>query len=150
METKEKIEQLMDAAVVSNLDGIELFAQYNIDTIRESYNGIGPEFFPAELRAKVTEHLAIFEPAALLHDLRNEFSDGTRWSFNYANYEFHENCLRLANRKYPWYSWRRYAARHVAHLLYKFVSGENGWRAWIEAKERHAKKMQKKDKNNES
>ena len=141
METKEKIERLMESAIDCELEGVELFSRHGFSVIRESYNGIGPEFFSPAVREKVTQFLALFEPAALIHDVRNEFSDGTRYSFNLANYEFLANCERLADEAYAWWRPRRYIARSVARILFDFVSGAPGWRAWKEAKERHEKKM---------
>ena len=144
MESEEKIDALIKEAVVLGLDGTELFGLHGFKTVREAYNGIGPEFLPAKIREKTTKLLSLFEPAALIHDIRNEFSDGTRYAFNRANYEFLGNYLKIANAKFPWYSPRRWIARNVARVLYDFVSGDSGWRAWIEAKERHAAKLQKK------
>ena len=142
METTEKIESLIARGVEADLFGMDFVQSLDLETVRDGYNGIGPEFLGSDVRAKVTDHLAIFEPASLVHDLRNEFSDGTRYSFNFANYEFLKNCRKLADQKYGWYNPRRYFARHVAHLLYVAVSAEKfGWRAWLEAKERHEKKM---------
>lgn len=134
------VQELFKLAVFAGLDGTDFIDDFSDEELAESYNGIGPEFLPPTVRAKVTAHLALFEPAALIHDLRNEYSDGTRRSFNYANYEFLENCRKLADGKYAWYNPRRYFARHVAKLLYRFVSGDGGWTAWIQAKERHEKK----------
>ena len=59
-------------------------------------------------------------------------SDGTRFGFNFANMEFLENCLKLADHRYPWYYWRRYGARATAHILYDAVRGDGGWKAWID------------------
>ena len=74
----------MNEAERLDLDGTELF-DLGEDVLAREYNGIGPEFFPAKLRDKVTEHLALFEPAALIHDLRNYLSDGMRRRFHRAN-----------------------------------------------------------------
>ena len=104
--------------------------------VEREYNGIGPEFFDPELRAKVTRFLAVFEPAAVVHDMRNYMSDGTRDAFHYANWEFLENCRKCADDAYPWWSWKRYRARAVAKILYDFVNGSNGWRAWMDCYER--------------
>lgn len=140
METKEKLDELMTRAVEAELDGVELFAQFSIDDIQREYNGIGPEWAGATLRDIATEHLTIFEPAALIHDLEVAQSDGTRKGFNYANMEFLENCLKLADARYPWYSWRRWRARAVAHVLYDCVRSQGGWVAWTEAQRKNFNK----------
>lgn len=125
-----KIDELVKAAVLAELDGVEFLQGFDYATLCREYNGIGPEWAGAAIRAKATEILSLFEPAALIHDLRNYRSDGSRHGFNYANIEFHENCLRLADAAYPWWSWRRYRARIVAHALYDFVRDPGGWKAW--------------------
>ena len=132
-------DEVADKAVVYGLDGTEVLGQLGADVARREYNGIGPEFFPAALREKVTAWLAMFEPAALIHDLRNYMSDGRRWAFNYANYEFLENCRKCAAAKYRWWSWRRWRARAVARVLYDFVSGPAGWKAWMDCYEKKPK-----------
>lgn len=147
METLETINALIAKAEEADLFGLDFVKSLDKTVVQDSYNGIGPEFLDPDTRAKVTEHLNLFAPAALVHDLRNEFSDGTRSSFEFANFEFLQNCRRLADREYAWYNPRRYRARTVAQLLFVAVSAEKfGWRAWLEAKERHEQKMAAKAK----
>ena len=138
----EKIDSLVQRAVVADLDGLDFLSSYDYATLNREYNGIGPEWAGAPIRAKVTKYLALFEPAALIHDLRNYKSDGSRLNFNFANIEFLTNCLKLANAAHPWWSWRRYRARAVAYALYDFVSGEGGWKAWMDCYDKN-KKQQK-------
>jgi hypothetical protein len=132
MQSLNHIDELVTAAKAAGLDGLEFLDLFDRATLAREYNGIGPEWAGEKIRAKVTQHLDLFEPAALIHDLRNFKSDGSRYGFNFANIEFHDNCLKIADAKYPWYSWRRYRARVVAHALYDFVRGEGGWKAWID------------------
>ena len=133
MKTREEIDELVKTAVAAKLDGLDFLSQFSYAQLADGYNGIGPEFLPPAIRAKVTKYLAIFEPAALIHDMRNHVGNGTRYGFHFANIEFLENCLRLADRAYPWYSWRRCRARGVAYILFDFVQGQPGWIAWCEA-----------------
>jgi len=133
METKEKLDELMTRAVEAELDGVELFAQFSIDDIQREYNGIGPEWMPAEIRDRLSGHLELFAPAALIHDLRYSRSNGSRFDFNFANMEFGGNCVKLANDAHPWYSWRRYAARAAAQVAFDCVRSQAGWIAWCEA-----------------
>ena len=139
MADEKKIDELVKAAVFAELDGVEFLQDFDYATIVREYNGIGPEWAGAALRGIATKHLALFEPAAVLHDLRNFKSDGSRHSFNYANYEFLENCRRLADAAYSWWDWRRYRARAVAKVLYDFVSGPGGWKAWMDCHEKGKK-----------
>lgn len=130
--SKENIEDLRKIAVAADLEGRDFLYQFTSDQLADGYNGIGPEWAGASIRAKVTRYITLFEPAALVHDMRYYMSDGSRKGFNYANMEFHENCLKLADHAYPWWNWRRYRARLVAHALYDFVRGNGGWKAWID------------------
>ena len=139
---KAEIDELLKIAVEAKLDGLDFLSSFTYDQLADGYNGIGPEFLKPDVREKVSDFLHIFKPAAVVHDLRNEMSDGTRESFHAANEEFYRNCCKLADYYYPWYSRRRYRARAAALVLYGFVSAEHfGWRAWLEAKERHAAKI---------
>jgi len=137
LKSEEEIEELLKKAVVAGLDGLDFVGTFPVGTICREYNGIGPEWAGAAIREKTTAWLSLFEPAALIHDMRNYRSDGSRHGFNYANMEFHENCLKLADHAYPWWNWRRYRARVVAHALYDFVRGEGGWKAWQDCYQRN-------------
>ena len=145
METNEEnlahVAELIEKAKAAGLKGADWLESLGAKRCCEGYNGIGPEFLPVKIRAKVTKHLALFEPAALPHDLRNEFSDGTRKGFLAANDEFRYNCLRLADDAYPTNRKHRVAAKAAAEILYLFVSADGfGWKAWLEAHERYVKK----------
>ena len=141
--TKPEIDELMQIAVAAKLEGLDFLSTFTYDQLADGYNGIGPEFLRPKVRAAVSEFLHIFKPAAVGHDLRNELSDGTRKSFKAANDEFLRNCQKLADYYYKGKDARRWRrARAAALILYAFVSSEQfGWRAWQEAKERHAAKM---------
>ncbi len=134
-----KIDALVKAAVLAGLDGVEFIQDFDYATLCREYNGVGPEWAGAPIREKVTRYLALFEPAALIHDMRNYMSDSTRPGFNHCNIEFHENCLKLADHAYPWWNWRRYRARLVAHALYDFVRDPGGWKAWQDCYEKGKK-----------
>lgn len=137
-----KTRDVLKLALSAKLDGSDFVSGFPCEELADGYNGIGPEFLPANVREKITELLSLFEPAALIHDMRNEYSDGTRRSFYRANDEFRENCRKLAALEYGWYNPRRYFAYHVAEILYKFVNAEDfGWKAWLQAKERHEQKI---------
>lgn len=127
---KETIDSLVRRAVVAELDGCDFLASFDYEELAREYNGIGPEWLPAKWRAKASDYLELFAPAALIHDMRYSRSDGMRTAFNFANMEFRDNCLKLANAAYPWYSWKRYRARAVALILFDCVSSEAGWMSW--------------------
>lgn len=130
---KETIDSLVRRAVFAELDGCDFLSIFEYAELAREYNGIGPEWLPEKWRAKASDYLELFAPAALIHDMRYSRSDGMRHAFNFANMEFRDNCLKLANAAYPWYSWKRYRARAVALILFDFVDCTCGWIAWLDA-----------------
>ena len=137
MSVKE-VAELLAIAQEAGLEGADWAARKPLAEIVAAYNGIGADWMRAEVRAKITEWLALFEPAALIHDLRYTESDGYRYGFNRANDEFYRNCRLLAANRYAWYNWRRYRANAVAAILYECVRSEGGWRAWQDAAKKRA------------
>ena len=130
----ETIDRVVKAAVEANLDGLDFLSNFSYEELAAGYNGIGPEFLPSAVRDRITKYLSLFAPAAMIHDMRTDASDGSREKFLAANDEFRRNCLKLANRAYPWYNWKRYRARAAAQVLFDFVSADSfGLKAWLDA-----------------
>ena len=134
MESIETINKLLHAAHIANLDGTADAVAFGVTRLQEVYNGIGPESLPPEIRDKVTRYLSLYAPAALIHDMRYDCSDGTKAAWKVANYEFFANCFRLIRERFAWYDPRRYLAPEAAYLLYLAVSSDGGWQAWLDAK----------------
>lgn len=136
---RKTVEAVVEKARSLKVMGLDFLNKCDIEKICREYNGIGPQFLSEKLRNKVTEMLAIFEPSALVHDLRFGSSDGTRESFDYANCEFFVNCHKCAKAAYKWWNWKRYRAYAVIDAMNEFnCSDMGGWRAWQEA---HRKNM---------
>lgn len=146
MRDEKTIDELVKAAVLEELDGVEFLQDFDCATLCREYNGIGPEWAGERIRAVATRYLDLFQPAAVVHDMRNYVSDGSSDRFHYANMEFLVNCLKLANAAYPWYSWRRYRAHAIAIALYDFVEGEGGWRAWLDCHERNLSRKERRER----
>ena len=115
---EKKIEELVKRAVLADLDGVEFIQDCSYAELAAAYNGIGPEWLPGALREKVTKYLALFEPAALIHDMRYAKADGSADRFHHANLELRDNCLRLCDYTFSWYSWRRYAGYLAALKIF--------------------------------
>lgn len=137
---KEKVKSLIEKAENIGLKGVLMLEAWGVDEICLEYNGIGPAFLPSKLREKVTKLLGIFEPAAMIHDLRFGRSDGSRLKFDQANDEFFLNCRECAKAAYGWWNWRRYRAYAVAGLMHEFNCGNPGWKAWMDAYENNKHK----------
>ena len=131
--TAKDIEALIATARAANLEGVELL-NGDPESIALVYNGIGPEEWPEEWRKAITRCFDIFQPAALIHDLRFTYASGTRRDFNFANVEFHNNCLKLARYSIPWWRvLRRFLADGSALAFYEAVSSQFGWDAYVKA-----------------
>ena len=150
-ETKEAhVAKLIETAKSAGLRGAEWLEQFTLEEISRGYNGIGPEFLPEWLRAMASDKLAIFEPCAVIHDMRNDVSDGTRAAFLQANDEFRHNCLKMADLAYPQQPGAkddllRARAKAVAEILYCFVSADGfGWKAWLEGHEKFVKRQERR------
>ena len=104
-----------------------------------AYNGTGPEFLPATIRAKLDAFACTFLPAVMVHDVDYTFSDGTVGSFRSANRRLLVNCLICALDAHPWHSWRRYALILKAYALYR-ACAKFGWIAWIQAYSKNTQK----------
>ena len=141
------VAELIEKAKAAGLRGAGWLESLGVKRCCEGYNGIGPEFLPEWLRGITSDRLALFEPCAVIHDMRNDVADGTRASFLLANDEFRRNCLRMAELAYPQQpgaedDLKRARAKAVAEVLYCFVSADGfGWRAWLEAHERFVNKQ---------
>ena len=128
-----EIEELIATARDAKLEGVELL-NGDPEAIALVYNGIGPEEWPEEWRRAITRCFGLFQPAALIHDLRFTYASGTRREFNFANVEFHNNCLKLARFSIPWWRvLRRFLADGSALAFYEAVSSQFGWDAYVKA-----------------
>ena len=131
--TTAEIEELIATARAANLEGVELL-NGDPEAIALVYNGIGPEEWPEEWRRAITRCFDLFQPAALIHDLRFTYASGARRDFNFANVEFHNNCLKLARYSIPWWRvLRRFLADGSALAFYEAVSSPFGWDAYVKA-----------------
>ena len=150
MKSEQEIDALVRRAVDAGLEGLDFLSSFTYAELAEGYNGIGPEWAGERIREFVTGEFGVFEPAALIHDMRNHVADGTEAAFHYANGEFLLNCLKLAKREWPWWRPRRYAAIAAANGMFDFVEGPGGWKAWQEAHERYLERQAAASQNKEN
>ena len=134
MHTEKEIAKLMDAAMLADCD-LGCTACLSDERIASLYNGCGPEWLPAAAREKLTSVLSIFEPAFVIHDVDYSQADGSTYAFTAANDRLEANCLKLADRAYPWYSWRRYSAR-LAAIEIASLCRRYGWHPYTQAQKK--------------
>ena len=125
---KGKILHCITVATQNNLRGRGILNEFTIEEIQHIYNGLGPDRFPDWLRDIVTMANGLFEPAAMIHDLRYHIG-GTKADFTAANDEFRENCYTLVDAAYAWYDPRRYIWRFRA-WRYAGYCEEFGWEGY--------------------
>ena len=128
-----QVSRLTTVARQHGLSGLAILGSFSLEELESIYNGIGPDRFPDWLRAIVTEANGLFEPAALIHDVRYHIG-GTRKDFAAANDEFRENCYTLVNAAYPWYDPRRYKWLFRA-WRYAGYCQEFGWEGYRKTEE---------------
>ena len=115
------------------LEGREILADFELAELARIYNGIGPDRFPDWMRELVTEASSLFEPAALIHDVRYHIG-GTIEDFTEANAEFRRNCDRLIAARFAWYDPRRYLW-HFRAWRYAGYCQEFGWEGYNKKEE---------------
>ena len=120
--------ELITIAKQNHHAGAEILDGFSYLEMARIYNGLGPDRFPDWLRAIVTEANGLFEPAALIHDLRFHVG-GTREDFTAANDEFRENCYTLVDAAYSWYDPRRYTWRFRAWRYARYCE-RFGWEGY--------------------
>ena len=121
------------------LYGRDLVLALPMDDLAAAYNGTGPEFLPATIRAKLDDFARPFLPAVMVHDVDYTFSDGTVGSFRSANRRLLVNCILCAFDAQPWYSWSRYALILEAWAFYR-ACAKFGWIPWLLAYNKNTKK----------
>jgi len=133
--TLREAQDAISRARALKLSGAEFIATLGDENVMRAYNGIGPEWLPASIRAKLDKWLDTFSIGAVIHDCRFVYdNDGEDAKFRAANDELERNCLIVADATYAWYNPVRYLARwrgrHIAEACRDF-----GWGAWRDAYE---------------
>ena len=114
MMTQKELEAARKEATRLNLAGASLLMETQDDIILRVCNGIGPEWFPADLRKAIDALHPSLKTVAIIHDLAYYFGDGTTQAFRQANADFAANGIKIACDRYGWYNPLRYIARHEA------------------------------------
>ena len=109
-----ELNKMRDIAYMLNLKGYKRLFDNPNALILKVCNGIGPEWFPAAIRAAIDKLHPSLKVVAAIHDLDYYFGDGTTEDFNRANANFAQNGIAVADSRYKWYDPRRYLARHSA------------------------------------
>jgi hypothetical protein len=127
---KSNIKELLKKALELKLTDAAWVACFSPEELAAVYNGIGPEWLPSSIREKLTEYLAIFAPACLIHDFRFWIGNGSYLDFASANNALEENLYKCVNAEIKWYHpFRRLAGYYAAHLMAE-ACRRYGWIAY--------------------
>lgn len=133
---------LVERAKVARLDGADMLEAHGLLWCLKIWNGAGPEFLPKRVRARLTDHLAFFAPALLIHDADFALSDGKITTFQAANERLRSNCRRLVLDAHPFFfslaRWKRLA---LSDLIADACGTTFGFYAWEEAHEVRAQRI---------
>lgn len=117
---------LISAAKLSVPEG---FKTADTPTLRECYNGVGPEAWSSVFRKFVTWLLDAFEPDALVHDWEFTFAPRTYRAFTAANWRFLRNGIRFAVYTHK-FNIRAVTAQSIKAILLALLCQIFGWRGY--------------------
>jgi len=122
------IMDLVKSAKDLGLIGAEVFDEYDEKTLREQYNGVGPDRFPAYIRYILSTLLRENLEAVATHDMKY-YKGGTIDDFHRVNDELKKNTRIIARKKFKWYQTRRWKLYLIANVL-KEATDKYGLPGW--------------------
>jgi len=127
--------KMLGLVEVYGLDGESFVEGFSLEQLAKDYNGIGPEWFPSNLRSAIDTLEEELQPAAFVHDVRWSHSDGSYTWFKKSNQEFKRNGYKIAKALWPWYSPMRYLRMNKARVFGNLCQ-TFGWMAYKAAYEK--------------
>lgn len=132
MITQDDINTAKKLATELNLIGARVVIETDPDELLEVCNGVGPAWFPRNLRNLIDKFSWVQKINSIFHDMLYQTGDLTLRNFIYCNHAYRVNGEKIARYKYPWYNPRRYLecarARRFAALC-----DATGWPAYVAA-----------------
>ena len=122
-----EIKALREKCEKYQLENREILARFTDEELARIYNGIGPSSFPDWLRDVLDARHPSLDCVALIHDVENELSDGTKASFKTSNRRFRKNGNKVAKTEFKWNNPRRYAVMLNA-ATYAWICQTFGWK----------------------
>ena len=114
----------------AGLEGIDRIEGLSDEELEREFNGLGPEWFPKEVRDWLGRRFVWLVGALIVHDLDYYLGDGTREDFERANERFVRNGRRLARRRWLPLHPMKYLQNRAAVDLFGLLCGEFGWEAY--------------------
>ena len=141
MET-EHIRELRTLAAEYDLAGREILDSYDDDELAQIYNGAGPDSWIPAARDILTALMELFEAEILIHDTQFHQSDALHESFEKTAALWKQNCRKIFDREYPFWTWKQLSRSYRTKRAYWYgvmqagnlaVSGRSAFQAWTEA-----------------
>lgn len=129
---EQHIQHLLDIIKASDLKYPTDFS-FNAKDQLSSYNGIGPDWLNDKAREIITKDLAIYEPAAMIHDWMYGDPNKSKLGFDLANAYFYSNCIQLVKKSDHSFFSKFVMKKFDCLTLYTAVK-EFGWNAYVEGK----------------
>ena len=128
----DEIESLLAFIKAHNLFVPSYFWKLTPVQIQKIYNGIGPDAEPSWIARRLTDALHWAAAAALIHDIRYEFGDGTKADWHDANEQFRANeDLSISVKNLHGLELVEREALHLeADGLYEAVETPIGWSSY--------------------
>lgn len=141
--TPEKIQQLRELCDKYGLEGRAVLERYTNEELSEQiYNGAGPDSWISGAREVLTKLMSLFEPVVLIHDVQFSESDARRETFDRTVEMWKQNCKKIFDTEYPFWTWRQLSALYRRRRAYWYgvmqagnlaISTHAAFKAWREA-----------------
>jgi len=129
--TPEQAEALRSEARRLGLEAYPSFWSASAEQLARVLNGMGPDWFPADVREYMTRWQGRFRAAVAIHDWMFYLSLGIAEEFHAANWQFLRNCRRTVRKTISVFRWQKRAQMMIdADLLYGAVCA-GGWPGYM-------------------
>lgn len=128
---KSNIACLRSMCVGLRLENASILDKYTDAELADSFNGIGPDFFPPWLVNAMNSISPELTPVCLIHDVEWIESDGTRESFHESNGRLRRNGKIVAKSLYGFWNPKRYIVMFKARTFSKACE-KFGWDTWCD------------------
>jgi hypothetical protein len=144
----QNLENRRHLAIKLNLEMPEYYIEAPIEDLDPICNGIGNESMFKVFVRILNFLFRLFRVCADIHDVRFEFSDGTKKSWKFANREMKHNNKTMAKYYFPLVFgkyFRNIYWRTMAKLMFIGVMTHYGFKSWQEAHDKTKQKYNNKD-----
>lgn len=115
--------------------GLDIRSNVPANEINRIFNGVGAEWMPDGLRAKLDGYSEALLPAVMAHDIDYAYGNGTMLDFQMANRRLEANGRICADATYAWWHPMRYLVRRQAKA-YARICDAFGFPAYADAVEK--------------